>query len=328
MPAHSTHVERSAVRAVFLDYDTVSNGDLDTSALSAAVGNLELCESNDAMTAERIRDAHIVMLNKVELTRELMQGAADLELIAVSGTGINNVDVSAARELGIGVCNVRGYCTSAVVQHVWGLILSLTQHVAGYARLVEQGSWSQNELLTVLSHPIRELDGRVFGVVGWGELGRGAARVAAAFGMRIMIANRRGAARAPDRVDLDELLRMADIVSLHCPLDASTRGLIGARELALMKPDALLINTARGGLVDGRALAAALKAGRLGGAGIDVLPQEPPADDEPLLDLGIPNLIVTPHVAWAAHEARQRCIDDMAASIAEFRGGGRRSRVD
>jgi glycerate dehydrogenase len=328
MAAHSTRVERAAVKAVFLDYDTVSNGDLDTSALAAAVGSLELCESDDAMTAARIRDADIVLLNKVELTRELMQAAAALKLIAVSGTGTNNVDVRAARELGIGVCNVRAYCTSAVVQHAWGLILSLTQHIAAYARLVEQGSWSQNELLTVLSHPIRELDGRVFGVVGWGELGRATARVAAAFGMRIVIANRRGAARTPERVDLDELLGISDVVSLHCPLDASTRGLIGACELALMKPDALLINTARGGLVDGRALAAALKAGRLGGAGIDVLPQEPPADDEPLLDRGIPNLIVTPHVAWAARESRQRCIDDMAASIAEFCTGGRRSRVD
>jgi glycerate dehydrogenase len=328
MSAHSTRVERSAVKAVFLDYDTVSNGDLDTSALAAAVGNLDLCASNDALTAARIRDADIVLLNKVELTRDLMLSTGALKLIAVAGTGTNNIDVRAARELGIGVCNVRGYCTSAVVQHAWALILSLTQHVAAYARLVEQGSWSQNELLTVLAHPLRELDGRVFGVVGWGELGRATARVAAAFGMRIVIANRPGAARAPDRVDLDDLLGMADIVSLHCPLDASTRGLIGARELALMKPDALLINTARGALVDGRALAAALKAGRLGGAGIDVLPQEPPADDEPLLDRGIPNLIVTPHVAWAAREARQRCIDDMAASIKEFCGGGRRSRVD
>jgi glycerate dehydrogenase len=129
-------------------------------------------------------------------------------------------------------------------------------------------------------------------------------------------------------VDLERLLTMSDIVSLHCPLSDSTRGLIGARELKLMKPDALLINTARGGLVDGRALAAALKAGRLGGAGIDVLPQEPPRDDDPLLDPDIPNLLLTPHVAWAAREARQRCLDEMAANISDFASGGRRSRVD
>jgi glycerate dehydrogenase len=316
------------VKGMFLDYDTVSNGDLDASGLHAVIDELVLCESDDARTAERIQDAEIVLLNKVELSRELLRGAAKLKLIAVAGTGTNNIDVAAARELGIGVCNVQGYCTSSVVQHVWALILSLTQHVAGYARLVGTGSWTQNERLTVLAHPIRELDGRIFGVIGWGELGRGAARVAQAFGMRVVIAARRGQSAPPDRVPLPQLLAMSDIVSLHCPLNDATHGLIGAPELALMKADALLINTARGGLVDGRALAAALKEGRLGGAGIDVLPQEPPRGEDPLLDPAVPNLIVTPHVAWAAQEARQRCLDEMAANIREFARGGRRSRVD
>jgi len=316
------------VKAVFLDYDTVSTGDLDTSALRAAVDDLLLCDTDDAATPERIRAVEIVMTNKVELSRELLAGAPRLRLIAVAGTGTNNIDVAAARELGVAVCNVRGYCTSSVVQHVWALILSLTQHVAGYSRLSRDGSWTRNEAQTVLAHPIRELSGRTFGVVGWGELGRGAARMAEAFGMRVIVANRRAEPAKPDRVELPRLLAMSDIVSLHCPLDASTRGLIGARELELMKPDALLINTARGALVDGRALAAALKARRLGGAGIDVLPHEPPLEDDPLLDPGIPNLILTPHVAWAAREARQRCVDEMAANIVEFRKGGRRSRVD
>jgi glycerate dehydrogenase len=326
---HSTRDESVIlVKAVFLDYDTVSNGDLDTTALSAAVDDLALCKSDDAKTAERIRDAEVVLLNKVELSRELLRSAAKLKLVAVAGTGTNNIDVVAARELGIGVCNVRGYCTSSVVQHVWGLILSLTQHVSDYARLAGSRTWNRNEVLMVLPYPIRELDGRIFGVIGWGELGRGAARVAEAFGMRVVIANRRGESPRPDRVELERLLAMSDIVSLHCPLNDSTRGLIGARELALMKPDALLINTARGGLVDGRALGMALKAGRLGGAGIDVLAQEPPPDDDPLLDPDIPNLLLTPHVAWAAREARQRCLDEMAANISDFASGGRRSRVD
>ena len=316
------------MKAVFLDYDTVSSGDLDESGLNAAVDDLTLCKSDDAKTAERIRDADIVLLNKVELSRELLAGAPVLKLVAVAGTGTNNIDVVAARELGIGVCNVRGYCTSSVVQHVWALILSLTRHISDYSRLVGNGSWNRNELLTVLSYPIRELNGRIFGVVGWGALGRGAARVAeAAFGMRVVIANRRGESPRPDRVELERLLAMSDIVSLHCPLSDSTRGLIGARELELMKPDALLINSARGALVDGHALAAALRAGRLGGAGIDVLPHEPPRDDDPLLDPDIPNLLLTPHVAWAAREARQRCLDEMAANIRDFASGGRRSRV-
>jgi glycerate dehydrogenase len=151
--------------------------------------------------------------------------------------------------------------------------------------------------------------------------------VGEAFGMRTLVSNRPGGPPEPGRVDLDELLAMADIVSLHCPSTAATRGLIGARELELMKPDALLINTARGALVDNRALAQALREGRIGGAGIDVLPQEPPVAGDALLEPGIPNLILTPHIAWAAREARQRCIDEMAANIRDFLGGGRRGRV-
>jgi glycerate dehydrogenase len=316
------------MKAVFLEYDTVSNGDLDISGLSAAVDDLQLVSASAAGLPERIRDADIVLLNTLVFPRELMQRSPKLKLLAVAGTGTDNIDLIAAKERGIGVCNVPGYCTASVVQHVWALILSLTQHLSEYSRLSIDGSWAAGEPLMELRHPIRELSGRTFGVVGWGELGRGAARVAEAFGMRVLIAGRRGGGdTGQDRVDLDALLAMSDIVSLHCPLNDTTRGLIGARELALMKPDALLINTARGALVDGHALAGALRAGRLGGAGIDVLPQEPPPGDDPLLDPKIPNLIVTPHVAWAAREARQRCLDQMAANIKDFVGGGRRSRV-
>jgi glycerate dehydrogenase len=314
-------------KTVFLDYDTVSNGDLDLARLREASGELILYDSSDTKNAERIHDADVVLLNKLDLTRELLSGAPRLKLVALAATGTNNVDLSAARELGIAVCNVRAYCTASVVQHVWGLILSLTQHVYEFSRLTQDGSWARDEAGAVLSHPIRELQGRVFGVVGWGELGRGAARIAEAFRMQIKIANRSGSAPQPGRVPLDELLATADILSLHCPLNDATRGLIGARELELMKPDALLINTARGALIDGAALAAALKAGRLGGAGIDVLPQEPPQPGEPLLNGQIPNLLVTPHVAWAAREARQRCLDEMAANVRDFRSGGRRGRV-
>jgi glycerate dehydrogenase len=312
---------------VFLDYDTVSNGDLDTAGLNEAAGNLTLYGSDESKTAERLQDADVALINKLELDRELLLGAANLRLVALAATGTNNVDLVAAREGGIAVCNVRAYCTASVIQQVWGLILSLTQHVDEFSRLSKNGSWARDEAGAAWSYPIRELRGRIFGVVGWGELGRASARIAEAFGMRVVIANRRGAPPQPGRMDLDELLAQADIVSLHCPLTDSTRGLIGARELDLMKPDALLINTARGALVDGEALAAALKAGKLGGAGIDVLPQEPPVNGDPLLDSAISNLLLTPHIAWAAREARQRCIDEMAANIRDFRNGGRRGRV-
>ena len=177
-------------------------------------------------------------------------------------------------------------------------------------------------------YPIRELQGRVFGIVGHGTLGKAVAALARAFGMRVEIANRPGGAQESGRRDLDDLLPELDVLSLHCPLTDATRGLMNRERLARMKPDAVLINTARGALVDTRALADALKAGTLGGAGIDVLEREPPPPDHPLLDASIPNLIVTPHVAWAAREARQRCLDELALNVLSFLSGGRRNRVD
>jgi glycerate dehydrogenase len=323
------------MKAAFLDFDTVSAGDLDTSKLAATVGELKLYDIDEPQVAEMLRGVEVVLLNKVNLTRTLLAGSPTIKLVALAATGTDNVDLAAARDLGIAVCNVREYCTASVSQQVWALILSLNQHVYEYARLTQSGQWSRDETGTVLSMPIRELQGRVFGVVGWGNLGRGAARIAEAFGMRVIVAERPGAQPGtpqsgipqPGRVPLAELLRTSDIVSLHCPLNEATRGLIGAAQLALMKPEALLINTARGGLIDGAALAAALKAKRLAGAGLDVLAREPPPPDDPLLDPSIPNLLVTPHVAWAAREARQRCIDEIAANIQDFYSGGRRGRV-
>ena len=227
--------------------------------------------TDGAQLAGRIADAEIVLLNKFALSRARLDAAPHLKLVCIAATGTDNVDLIAARERGIGVCNVRGYCSQSVMQQIWAMILSLTQHVPEYTRLAKDGTWGRSGIFTVLDQPIRELSGLTFGVVGWGELGRAAAKAAEAFGMRVIIANRPGGAPEEGRHDLDRLLALSDVVSLHCPLTAATRGLIGERELSLMKPDALLINTARGGLVDGKALASALKAGRLGGAGIDVL---------------------------------------------------------
>lgn len=329
------------MKAAFLDFDTVSAGDLDTSQLAATVAELKLYDIDEPRVPEMLRGVEVVLLNKVNLSRALLAGSPTIKLVALAATGTDNVDLAAARDLKIAVCNVRDYCTASVSQQVWALILSLNQHVYEYARLTQGGHWSRDETGTVLSMPIRELQGRIFGVVGWGNLGRGAARIAEAFGMRVIIAERPGAPQPgtpqsgapqpgvsqPGRVPLAELLKTSDIVSLHCPLNDATRGLIGAKQLGLMKPEALLINTARGGLIDGAALAAALKAKRLAGAGLDVLAREPPPPDDPLLDPSIPNLLVTPHVAWAAREARQRCIDEIAANIQDFCNGGRRGRV-
>ena len=316
------------MKAVFLDYETVSNADLSLGSLQAVLPDLILYDQSEgAQIKERTADADVVLLNKVNITRSIIESSPRLKIIALSATGSNNIDLVAARERGIAVCNIRGYCTASVTQHVWGVILSLNHHLREYGTLATDGSWARNAQFTMLSHPIRELHGRSLGIVGWGELGKGIASVAEIFGMRVLIANRKDGESLPGRLDLPELLRESDIVSLHCPLTDATRGMIGAAELAQMKPDALLINTARGALVDSAALAAALRAHRLGGAGIDVLSQEPPVSGDPLLQPGIPNLILTPHIAWAAREARQRCLAEMAENIRDFLRGGRRGRV-
>jgi glycerate dehydrogenase len=320
----------AALRAVFLDYGTVSyHGDLDPGSLQRALPGIELrSQTAQAEVAGVIASAEVVLLNKLRLSRELIEGAPSLRLILLSATGTNNVDLEAARERGIGVCNLRDYCTASVTQHVLGGILFLTQKLREYDTLVRAGAWQRGEQFCLLDHPIRELHGRTLGIVGHGVLGQAVARAAeAALGMNVVIARRPGGEALPGRVELDELLPRVDVLSLHCPLTPATQGLLDARRLALMKPDALLINTARGALVDSAALAAALRAGRLGGAAIDVLPQEPPVDGDPLLQPGIPNLLVTPHVAWAARDARQRCLDEMALHVEDFRRGGRRGRV-
>jgi glycerate dehydrogenase len=210
---------------------------------------------------------------------------------------------------------------------VLGVILALTHRFADYKPLAT-GAWGQQPQFTMLDYPIRELRGCVLGVVGWGALGQGAARACeAALGMRVLVANRPGGERQAGRVDLHELLPQVDVLTLHCPLTPATTGLIGAREIALMQRDALIVNTARGALIDIAALADALRDGRLGGAAIDVLPQEPPVDGSPLFAPGLGNLILTPHTAWAARESRQRALDEVAANVADFRAGGRRGRV-
>jgi glycerate dehydrogenase len=278
--------------------------------------------------ATRIAGCEVVLTNKARLTRELIEGAPALRFIGLTATGTNNIDLSAARERGVAVCNIRDYCTPSVVQHVLGVLLHLTHHLVEYSREAVDGTWTRATSFGLLHHPIRELRGRTLGIVGWGALGSAVARACeSALGMQVIVADRPGGVPQPGRVDLDELLARADVVSLHCPLTPETTGLISAARLARMKPDAILINTARGALVDVAALAEALRARRLGGAAIDVLPEEPPVDGSPLFAPDLPNLIVTPHMAWAARESRQRCLDELAANIEDWRRGGMRGRV-
>ena len=314
--------------AVFLDLASVDRGDLDLAALRAAAASWAMHPQTDAaLTAQRIAGAAVAVTNKVVIDGAVMGACPDLRLICVAATGTNNVDLEAARQRGIAVSNVTRYATSSVVQHVFALILALTTRLAEHAAAARDGRWAASDMFCVLDFPFRELAGKTLGIVGYGELGQGVARLAEAFGMTVLVAQRPGGPAVAGRVGLEELLARADVVSLHLPLADNTRGLIRARELALMKKDALLINTARGGIVDETALIAALRAGRLGGAGVDVLAVEPPRQGSPLLDDPLPNLIVTPHVAWASRESRQRLLDEVAENIRAFAAGRERNRV-
>ena len=313
---------------VFLDLESVDRGDLNRGRLEAVCRAWRWHVATQPLeTGSRIREADVVVSNKVVLDRAALEQTSQLRLVCVAATGTNNVDLDVARELGIAVANVTGYATPSVVQHVFSLILALTTRLMDYQRAVGAGAWQHSRQFCLLDYPSRELAGLSLGIVGYGELGRAVARVAEAFGMHVLLAQRPGGQPQQGRLPLHELLPRVDVLTLHCPLTAETRNLVGTGELALMKPDALLINTARGGIVDEQALLRALREGRLGGAGIDVLGQEPPRGGSPLLAADIPNLIVTPHIAWASRESRQRLLDEVAENIRAFDAGQVRNRV-
>lgn len=309
--------------AVFLDRDSLDIGDLDLDALDRATGGLT---SHGATPPERVRerigDARCVIVNKVVLDRNLLADCPDLELICVVATGTNNIDLKAAAEQGITVVNCRGYGTASLSQHVLTLILALTRNLLPFVEAVRAGRWQAAEQFCLLDYPIGELEGRTLLIVGHGELGGAVARLAELLGMQVQIAERPGMATArAGRVLLADALPKADVISLHCPLTDETRNLIDAGALARMKPSALLINTARGGIVDEQALADALRRGQIAGAGIDVLSAEPPREGNPLLAPDIPNLLVTPHCAWGSRTARQRVVDQTVENIEAWRRG-------
>ncbi len=308
---------------VFLDRNSLHDHDLDFSELDRLLPDLRYFQATAPHeVAERIAEAEVVISNKVVLDATALQQAQRLQLICVAATGVNNVDLDAAAQRGITVCNCRGYGTPAVVQHVFALLLELMTQLSAYRQAVRAGRWQRSSQFCLLDFPIRELAGKTLGIIGYGELGQGVARVAEAFGMQVLIAQRPGAVEPEEgRVPLPMLLPQVDVLSLHCPLTPETRGLIGAWELALMRRDAILINTARGGLVDETLLAAALRQGALGGAGVDVLSLEPPVDGNPLLAPDIPNLIVTPHSAWGSRESRQRLLMQLAENIQAYLEG-------
>lgn len=301
---------------VFLDLASIDRGDLDLTRLN------ESCRvwrhypmTAPAEVSGRLADAQVVVTNKVVLKGPQLRQARSLRLVCVAATGTDNLDLEAAAEFGIAVRNVRGYATASVVQHVFALILTHFTRLPVYRNAVARGDWSRSEHFCLLDYPIEELAGCTLGILGYGELGRAVAQVATCLGMEVLVASRPGGDDRPGRLPLAELLPRVDVLSLHCPLTPDTLGLIGPAELSLMRRGSLLVNTARGGLIQEEALAAALRDGRIGGAALDVLTREPPPPGHPLLAPDIPNLILSPHVAWASRAARQRLVDAVATGI-------------
>ncbi|WP_114155124.1 D-2-hydroxyacid dehydrogenase [Chromobacterium haemolyticum] len=272
--------------------------------------------------------ADIVITNKVPLRRETLEQLPGLKLVAVAATGYNHVDLDACRELGIAVCNIRHYGDDTVAEHALTLMLALAKNLPAYQRDVAAGVWQQSRQFCHFGAPIRDLRGATLGIVGAGGIGLRLAEMAGALGMEVLFVERKGAkVLRSGHVAFAEALAQADVISLHCPLTEETRDLIAQPELMLMKPGALLINTARGGLVNEEDLVAALKYGQLGGAGFDVLSEEPPVHGNPLLKTRLPNLIVTPHVGWASRQAMERLAAQLVDNIAAFVAGVERNRL-
>lgn len=307
------------MRAVFFDFGSVTRGDMDCAALERAIAPWQYHhDSSEAEVLERIRDAEVVVSNKVFIGREAIAAAKRLKLICVAATGYNNVDLIAAAEYGVPVCNVRGYATPSVVEHVFTLMLNLARHFPDYQALVKRGGWQESRFFCPLDFPVIELSGKALGIIGYGELGHAVAQVAQAFGMQVLISEHKGKIPRAGRMAFDEVLRQADFITLHCPLSPDTQHLISRRELELMKSSAYLINTARGGLVNEADLLACLSSGGIAGAATDVVQGEPPSHDQPLLRQPPANLIITPHIAWASRESRQRLLDQLAGNIRNF----------
>ncbi|MBZ5487896.1 D-2-hydroxyacid dehydrogenase [Halomonas aquamarina] len=309
------------LHAVMLDAKSMGP-QIDVSVIQDAVSQLDVHDQSSTQEAlERLADADIALVNKVVLDGETLKQLPRLRLICVMATGLNNIDLDAAKALGIVVKNVNAYGTASVSQHTLMLILTLANRLPLYQREVASGAWQRSEFFCLQDHPTLQLAGKHLVMVGQGELGSEVARLADAFGMRVTFAARPGNEANDTRPSLDSLMPEADIISLHCPLNADTKHLINQERLAAAKSSLLVINCARGGIIDEEAALDALRQGSIGGLAVDVLPTEPPRDGHPLLDaLSEPlNLIVTPHNAWITPEARQNIIRLTADNIAQWK---------
>lgn len=311
-----------AVRIVVVDAETLNPGDLSWEPL-AALGEYEVHArtSADALVT-RCAGAEAVLTNKVVFDRAVLEALPQLRYLGVTATGVNCVDLDAAAQHGVVVCNVPEYAAPSVAQHTIALLLELSTHVAHHAELVRRGGWSESGRFCYWERPMTELRGTTMGIVGLGAIGSAVADIALALGMRVRATGRgplRTGGRAIEAVDLQTLFAESDVVSLHCPLSEQTHHLVDAARLSTMRPGALLLNTSRGPLIDEAALDAALRTGSLGGAGLDVLCEEPPPADHPLLSA--PRCLVTAHQGWATRAARKRLMDGVIANLRAFVAG-------
>ena len=327
MPA-STASDAAPMQGVMLDTGAYTQDDLDLTPLTGQLSDWEYFDTTpEAEVAGRLKQAAVAVTSKVRLSADTLALCPNLKLILVAATGCDNIDLTACKERGIAVSNARNYATEAVAQHSIGLMLALLTQLPAYQLDVRGGRWSAGPGFSLFDRKIRELADQRVGIVGRGAIGLRVASLLEAFGAQVQFAARPGGAIEAGRVPLADLLGDIDILSLHCPLTEHTHHLIGRDELEAMRPDALLINVARGAVVDCEALAQALQGGNIGGAGIDVLEREPPPPDHPLLQLDQPNCIVTPHNSWASLTTRRRLIDDIAANLRAWREGELRNRI-
>ncbi len=300
---------------VFLDRSTLE-ANLRTPSFPHAYTEYAVTSVDEILP--RLEQATIAIINKVPMREATLAALPDLKLIAVAATGTDVVDKAYCKSRGIVVSNIRNYAFNTVPEHVFALAFALRRSLMAYRDDVRAGRWQECDQFCFFDHPIRDMRGSTIGIVGYGAIGKSVAHIAAALGMKSLAYD---VFPQPGLVDLDTLLRESDIITLHAPLTPDTKNMIGARELKTMKRDAVLINTGRGGLVDEAALAAALQDGTIGGAGFDVLTVEPPKQGNILLDLRLPNLIVTPHVAWASREAMQILADQLIDNVEAFAAG-------
>ncbi|MDF1861535.1 MAG: D-2-hydroxyacid dehydrogenase [Verrucomicrobiales bacterium] len=321
-----------ADRIVFLDRDTTDRSsfggtDVNFSALEELGEMTCYGTTSPEQTVSRVADAEIILTNKVVIGAAEMDAAPHLKLIQVVATGVNNIDLEAAKERNLAVCNVSGYSTEAVAQHVFASLLNLETNVHRFAS--EPKEWANSPIFTRLDYPIGELAGKTFGIVGLGSIGKAVARIALAFRMNVIAYARENTnpIGGMPRLPRDAFFPSCDVISLHCPLTPETHHFINEETLSQMKSSAILINTGRGDLVHETALVSALKDGTIRAAAVDVLTPEPPPSDHPFLTAGLENLFITPHTAWSALEARQRLVDGMVENIEAFRNGECKNRV-